>query len=74
MRRAERVVCEVCGTQFITRRKDARFCSHQCANGRKRGTGVCICPHNEAIKCNERRCGSCGWNPTVAQLRKEALA
>ena len=73
MRRAERVVCEKCGRQFITRYRGARFCSHQCANSRKRGAGIGSCPHNEAIICNERKCGSCGWNPAVAQKRKEAM-
>ena len=73
MRREKRVVCEICGKEFVTRFKDARFCSHKCANGRKRGIGVCNCPHNEALICNERKCGSCGWNPKVAQRRMEAM-
>lgn len=77
MRRAERVVCEACGNEFVTRLKGARFCSHKCANGRSKTGGrsrfQTACPFNKAVICDEKKCGSCGWNPKVAQLRKEAM-
>lgn len=27
------------------------------------------CPYTENVSCSMRKCGSCGWNPKVAQER-----
>ena len=29
------------------------------------------CPYAEGLNCTERKCGTCGWNPEVAQKRLE---
>lgn len=31
------------------------------------------CPHNDALICERKNCGKCGWNPNVAKRRAEAL-
>lgn len=33
------------------------------------------CPHNEGCHCNpnKRDCEKCGWNPVVAEKRKQAM-
>ena len=33
-----------------------------------------VCPHNEGVACTTAKCERCGWDPTVAQKRLEALA
>jgi hypothetical protein len=81
MRHAERVICETCGTEFITRRKDAKYCSHLCANnktsaniGVKRGRyDKLVCPHNKYVCCEKKDCINCGWNPMVAKMRSANL-
>ena len=81
MRHAERVVCETCGAEFITRRKDAKYCSHACANNKAQpvlGTKKCrhdkfVCPHNNAVFCSTRDCITCGWHPYVAKDRSAKI-
>ena len=31
------------------------------------------CPYNEGCACMEKRCVTCGWNPSVEKLRKGEL-
>ena len=31
------------------------------------------CPYNEGCACRTRNCGSCGWNPKVAERRAAKL-
>lgn len=31
------------------------------------------CPYAEGLNCTERKCGTCGWNPEVAQKRLEQI-
>lgn len=33
------------------------------------------CKYNDGVYCEEkgRKCNLCGWNPTVAEMRKEAI-
>lgn len=31
------------------------------------------CPHNSGVRCDEKMCYNCGWNPTVAKLRLEKI-
>lgn len=33
------------------------------------------CPYNEGRECNpkKRDCENCGWNPAVAEKRKQAM-
>ena len=32
-----------------------------------------VCPHNKRVACTTVQCERCGWDPTVAQKRLEAL-
>ena len=35
-----------------------------------------ICPNNQEVRCSnttDKGCEKCGWNPCVAEARKEAL-
>lgn len=32
-----------------------------------------VCPYNDACRCMEKTCRSCGWNPKVAQKRLEKI-
>lgn len=32
-----------------------------------------VCPYNGACWCTQKICRACGWNPKVAQRRKEKL-
>lgn len=75
MRHVERFVCNNCGTEFWTRRKSAKYCSHFCANQKTSGEKMNYerCPHNEAVCCYIHKCRSCGWNPRVAQERTDRL-
>lgn len=81
MRHAERVVCETCGAEFITRRKDAKYCSHVCANN-KNTDGILfkkerydkfVCPHNKEVRCLVKDCITCGWNPAVEKTRRAKI-
>ena len=73
-------VCEVCGkVRHVRCRKDiGRFCSQACHGksraNKKKGPryqgGVCVF-QPEAVMCEERNCGNCGWNPAVAKARLE---
>jgi hypothetical protein len=29
------------------------------------------CPHNDALICERKQCGNCGWHPAVAKRRLE---
>lgn len=31
------------------------------------------CPYNEECKCIVKKCGKCGWNPSVAEQRLAKL-
>ncbi len=31
-----------------------------------------VCPYAENVSCSTRECNKCGWNPKVAEQRKEA--
>lgn len=77
------VKCDVCGTVFLTDRANKARCSRKCSNiaanrakrERERINKIehkTDCPHNSALLCYKRNCGSCGWNPVVEQMRKEA--
>lgn len=73
-------VCLICGKEFVRTRRDKKFCSRRCAKiaadralrARKKGKvfeNGTDCPYNKALVCSERKCDSCGWNPTVAKKR-----
>lgn len=32
-----------------------------------------VCPHNEMVACTTAKCERCGWDPTVAKKRLDAL-
>lgn len=78
MRHEERVVCETCGTEFVSRLKGAKYCSHVCANQKNvtRQKAEDTCPHNSHVICSNYgsgKCGACGWNPVVAEERSAKL-
>ncbi len=84
MRASEIRVCEICGTEFLKTRSNKVFCTRRCANmsanraKRKKARAAIAefgfdCPYNVAVRCEARKCNSCGWNPVVARMRKEAL-
>lgn len=65
-------VCATCGAEFESRGTKAKFCSQYCANKYRvvrDKERTAACPHNAFVKCDDRRCASCGWNPAVAQER-----
>lgn len=83
MRKETILVCEVCGTEFLKTRFNKEYCSRRCASvaanraARARARELIAengteCPYNVAVRCDERKCNSCGWNPVVARRRKEA--
>lgn len=74
--------CLNCGAKGIDNSKSGnrKFCDPNCTQAyyrRQHGVGVEIktppCTYNKEIRCNEHKCGSCGWNPKVEKKRKEAL-
>lgn len=70
--------CENCGKQFESTSFHARYCSCHCSNkaraGRRRELKKeQMCPHNNYVTCNNHECGSCGWNPEVAQKRMDKV-
>lgn len=32
------------------------------------------CKYNEGVSCTNHKCNTCGWNPEVEKIRKEAYA
>lgn len=82
MRHIEIVTCECCGEKFETRAKNAKYCSHYCANQRyyerrvkkKKENKEPRCPNNRWVVCdNQCNCANCGWNPEVAQQRMDKV-
>lgn len=70
-------VCEVCGTKGIDRspRQDRRYCSRDCLEkGRyhKKKTNE-VCPYNDGLQCEDKDCGTCGWNPAVQKVRNKQI-
>lgn len=39
----------------------------------KKERGMYVCSYNPECRCLKRDCYRCGWNPKVAQARKEAM-
>lgn len=72
MRHLETFICRQCGKEFDSRRKDARYCSRTCYQGRIESLRR-PCLHNDGVDCEQRKCSTCGWNPKVARKRLEAL-
>ena len=73
--------CIVCGVKGIdmSKSKNKKFCSSECRHlfeyRKKSGVkNADSCIHNQGIACEIRNCVGCGWNPDVAQKRKEAFA
>lgn len=76
-------ICVGCGKEFELTRPNKIFCCRVCAkrfNARAhkakdklKRTEKLICPHNEGVACTNKECDSCGWNPSVAKQRKEAM-
>lgn len=74
-------ICVVCGEKGIdsSSGRNRKFCSKQCAdtywNRMRRGgyKGYQACKYNGGISCIVEDCENCGWNPAVAEKRKEAL-
>lgn len=64
--------CETCGkeTQDHTVFGTQRFCCAKCA----RTVKPTPCPYNPGVRCTDRACILCGWNPAVARQRSAAYA
>jgi hypothetical protein len=39
----------------------------------KKATQPIVCPHNDACRCIDKNCGSCGWHPSVMKSRYQKL-
>lgn len=67
--------CETCGkeTEDHTIFGTQRFCCDKCARI-ARTVKPTPCPHNPGVRCKDRECASCGWNPVVARRRRAAFA
>lgn len=79
--------CEYCGAPLSFYNK--RFCSYSCAAKGNRGVeqvevdmshdwksagqGLWICRYRKHIRCKDRNCAKCGWNPEVAEARSRAI-
>lgn len=35
--------------------------------------GLYVCPYNQECRCEHPKCGSCGWNPEVAERRLKKI-
>ena len=72
--------CENCGKFTISTNKggkEQRFCSESCRKkARQKSEGWCgdVCPYNGEVLCADPKCETCGWNPSVEKMRKDALA
>lgn len=80
MRNLREYVCMTCGRVFLSRTKDAKYCTRMCYiqdrfNGTKKAEPkkeVCVdntCPYNLYVCCDKQKCDRCGWNPKVAKAR-----
>ena len=78
-------VCEVCGAEFQDDTlRYRRFCSKNCSNKAhvqryrdreyNKPPEEVPCHYNETVFCtNTKLCNSCGWNPEVAEARREKI-
>ncbi len=69
--------CANCGKRGLDNScaQNKRFCSKKCSNiyhAKNRFAGS-SCEFNEGVACEKHLCRNCGWNPTVANMRVEAL-
>lgn len=32
-----------------------------------------VCPHNNGVMCDVKKCNSCGWHPNVAKIRLDKI-
>ena len=83
---AEPKKCEYCGAPV---ERSHRFCSRACSakarcnvklvevdedqDWKDAGGGLYRCPHQRFVRCKDRDCDYCGWNPEVAKARLEAI-
>ena len=67
--------CLHCGVEFEGRpgEENRVLCSQKCYKNFMYEQTHFECPHNEAVVCGRRACWKCGWNPTVAKKRLEAM-
>ena len=75
--------CLNCGSKCIdtSKTKNKKFCDMRCSQAyhykKKRGRLGIVptypCIYNRQIRCELQKCGTCGWNPKVEKIRKEAL-
>lgn len=81
MKEYKEFTCIVCGEKGIDKSStgNKKFCSKECQHrywDRKKNVKRDLeqsCFFNEEVACEERKCVSCGWNPAVAKMRKEAM-
>ena len=81
MEKYREFICVVCGEKAIDKSYNGcgKYCSDDCskvAYYRSKHPNAKIwslCRFNKWVVCEEHKCVSCGWNPAVAKMRKEAL-
>ena len=76
------VTCAMCGKKITDRSTNHAklYCSAACnhlayriRNGMVAKAPTFSCIHNQYVECQIHNCGTCGWNPEVAQKRIEAF-
>lgn len=79
--------CPYCGCEFKTVYRHQKNCSKICSNRGGYGTAgfdkslewekdiddKWQCPYNAEVSCKTRKCQKCGWNPEVAEARRERM-
>ena len=81
MQKYREFICLECGEKAIDRSFNGcgKFCSQNCTaahyyrSKHPDAKKPNLCLFNKWVVCEERNCVSCGWNPAVAKMRKEAL-
>lgn len=79
--------CEYCGQP--TNGQKYRYCSRSCSararnnvkpvevntdlNWKETVGGLYRCQYNMNVRCRDRDCANCGWNPEVAKARLQAV-
>lgn len=79
MRNLREYVCMTCGSAFLSRSKDAKYCTRMCYiqdrfnnPNREPKKDACVdktCPYNQYVACQKQKCDYCGWNQKVAKAR-----
>ena len=76
-------ICLNCGTKGIDKSvtKNKKFCDMHCSqayyykkkSGKLYADPVLPCIYNREVRCDQKKCSTCGWNPDVEEQRKAAI-